>query len=239
MSPRPHQRRALFLAGILPAVLALAFGLKVTLMLQANAEGRDAFDRGDYDGAQAAFADTRALNWLESWVAPFDEGTAHHAEGRYDAAIPDYEAALEHVPEREECTVRINLALAHEAIGDRLAEEMDSEAAIDSWQTGVDVLAEGGCPDESGRGEEQTRDAETLDERLRQKIERQEQQQPEEQPQPPEERPQGEEEGQEDPRQERLERNNERGLEQRQEDHELFEDLEGYEDGDSSRPDQW
>ena len=234
MTSRRHLRRTLFLAGILPTLLVLAFALKVALMLQDNADGRDAFDRGDYDGAQAAFADTRSLNWMESWVAPFDEGTAHHAEGQYDAAIPDYEAALEDVPEREECTVRINLALAHEAVGDLQAEQMDNEAAIDSWQAGVDVLAEGGCPDQSGRGEEQTEDAETLDERLRQKIQQQEQQQPQEQPQPPEEeQPEGEQEGQEDPRQERLERNNERGLEQRREDQEL------YEDGNYSRPYNW
>lgn len=181
MTRHPRLRRTLLLAGVLPAILSLAFGLKVALMLQDNAGGRDAFDRGDYDGAQVAFADTRSLNWLESWIAPFDEGTAHHAAGEYDAAVPDYEAALEHVPHREECTVRINLALAHEAIGDQHAEEMDSEAAIDSWQTGVDVLAEGGCPDESGRGEEQTADAETLDERLRQKL--QQEQQPQQQPQ--------------------------------------------------------
>jgi tetratricopeptide (TPR) repeat protein len=234
MRSRRGLRHTLFLAGLLPALLVLGFGLKVALMLQDNADGRDAFHRGDYDGARGSFADTRSLNWMESWIAPFDEGTAHHAEGQYDAAIPDYRAALEDVPEREECTVRINLALAHEAIGDRLAEEMDSEGAIESWQAGVDVLAEGGCPDDSARDEEQTEDAETLDERLRQKIQEQEQQQPQEQPQPPQgEQPESEEEGQEDPRQERLERNNERGLEQRREDQEL------YEDGNYSRPNNW
>ena len=234
MTARPRLRRVLLLSGIVPALLVVAFLVKVLLMLHDNAAGRDAFDRGDHDGAQASFAENRTLNLLEQWVAPFDEGTAHHAEAEYDAAIADYRAALEDVPLREECTVRINLALAHESVGDARAEQQDREGAVDAWQAGVDVLAEGGCPEESGRGEEQTRDSQAVDERLRQKIEQQEQEQ-QQQPPPPQPPPPrgGDGEGQQDPRQQELERNNERGQDQRHEDQEL------YDDRDYSRPYSW
>jgi tetratricopeptide (TPR) repeat protein len=233
MNRHPRLRRPLLSAVFLPALLVLAFGIKVGLMVQDDRAGRDAFDRGDYDGSQAAFAENRTLNFLEPWIAPFDEGTAHHAEGQYDDAITDYEAALEHVPDREECTVRINLALAHESVGDALAAQRDREAAVESWQAGIDVLAAGGCPESSGRGKEQTKDAETVDKRLRQKIEQQQQEQPSEQEpqQPPPQQPEGEEP--QDPRQQELERNNERGLEQRRDDREL------YEGRDYSRPYTW
>lgn len=232
MTPRPALRRTLLLAGILPALLVLAFGVKVGLMVQHDRDGRDAFERGDHDGSQREFAANRSLNLLEPWVAPFDEGTAHHVEGQYDAAVLDYESALDDVPEREECTVRINLALAHESIGDALAEQRDPEGAVESWEAGIDALADGGCPQSSGRGEDQTRDAETLDRRLRSKTEQQEQPQPGERPRQP--TPEGQDgERPQDPRQEQLERNNERGQEQRREDRELYDDL------DTSRPYSW
>ncbi len=230
-NPRGALRRTLLLAGILPALVVLAFGLKVAFMLQGNADGREGFELGDYDGAVEEFAGTRRLNWLEPWVAPFDEGTAHHAEGQYDAAILAYETALEDVPAREECTVRINLALVHEAVGDTALESGARDQAIESWQRGVDVLAAGGCPADSGRGREQTEDAAEVDERLRAKIE--ENQQPQQQPEEQEdEQPQEEPPG-EDPREEQLERNNQRGQDQRRQDQEL------YDDEDYTRPNAW
>ncbi|HWJ68171.1 MAG TPA: hypothetical protein VNT31_15975 [Nocardioides sp.] len=233
-NPRARLRRTLLLAGLAPALLVLLFGLKVVLLLQGNAAGRDAFVRGDYDGAAEEFAGTRSLNWIEPWVAPFDHGASLHAHGSYAEAVTAYGTALEDVPEKEECTVRINLALAHEAIGDEQAADQDVDGAIESWQEGVDVLAEGDCPADSGRGEEQTEDAEALDRRLREKIEQGEQEQqpqgqPPQQPQAPGEQP---DDGQ-DPRQERLERNNEQGRSQRSDEQDL------YEDEDFTRPNTW
>ncbi len=237
-NPRARLRLALLVAGALPALLVLGYLVKVGLMLQHNAAGRDAFERGDHAGAAAEFFETRDLNWFESWIAPFDEGASHHADGSYDDAIAAYEKALESVPEREECTVRINLALAHEGVGDRQQAEQDLDGAIASWQEGIDVLAAGECPTSSGRGQEQTDDAAAVDERLRNKLQQaqdqQQQQDPQQQPQQPPQEP-GDQPGTEgeDPRQERLERNNERGRDQRSEEQDL------YDDEDYTRPETW
>lgn len=237
MSIRPRsrgrRRLTLMVAGVLPALLVLAFAVKVALMLQGNAAGRDAFDRGDYDGAASEFFGTRSLNWIEPWVAPFDEGASHHAEGLYDDAIAAYEVALEDVPSEEECTVRINLALAHEAVGDERQAAQDNEGATESWQAGVEVLAAGDCPTDAGRGQEQSDDAADVDERLRQKVEQGEQQQEPQDPPPTQPQGPGDEPEGEDPREERLERNNERGLGQRGEEQDL------YEDNDYTRPESW
>lgn len=231
--PRRRLRRFLLLAGVLPALLVLAWSLKVGLTLHNNAGGREAFDRGDYNTAVAEFTDNQRLNWFESWIASFNEGATLHADGAWPDAITAYETALEDVPRRDECTVRINLALVHEAVGDALQEKRDTDGAIVEWQAGIDVLAIGKCPTDAGRGKDQTEDAATLDERLRDKVQ---QNQPEQQ-QPPPSDPgddSGEaDEGQQDPRQERLERNNEQGLEQRREDQEL------YDNDDYSRPNSW
>lgn len=232
---RTRLRRTLLLAGLLPVLLLAAYALKVTLMLQANASGRDAFDRGDLDGAAAEFAGTRRLNWFESWVAAFDEGTAEHAQGAYDDAIDSYEAALADVPHRDECTVRINLALAHEAVGDAALEAGAGEEARTAYQHGIDVLAAGDCPQDSGRGAEQSADAGAVDERLRNKLEQNsdepqdsDQQPPEQQEQPPQDpgKP-------DDPRRDRLQEQNDRGADQRHEDQGL------YDNDDYTRPDAW
>lgn len=230
--PRRRLRRVLLLAGLLPTLVLVAYTLKVALMLQANASGRDAFDRGDHDAAAADFADTRRLNWFEPWVAAFDAGTAEHARERYDDAISAYETALEDVPHRDECTVRINLALAHEAVGDAALEAGAPEDARASFEAGIEVLAAGRCPTDAGRGEDQSADAAAVDKRLRDKL-AQSQPPPEQPQQQPEEPPQSEDPGGSDPRRDRLDEQNDRGLEQRHQDEEL------YEDDDYTRPDTW
>lgn len=231
-NPNRQRRRVLLLAGILPALLVLALTGKVALMLHNNAEGRDAFDGDDYDTAISEFTGNQRLNWFERWVTAFNEGASLHADGAWPDAITAYEKALEDVPRRDECTVRINLALVHEAVGDALQEDGDTDEAIIAWQAGVDVLAAGDCPSDAGRGEKQTDDAAALDERLRNKVEQNQPQDPT--PQTPQ-NPDGEDgkdDGPKDPRQERLERNNQDGLEQRREDQELYDD-------DYARPNSW
>lgn len=232
-NPRRRLRRVLLLAGILPALLVLAWCLKVGLTLQNNAAGRDAFDDQDFDRAVAEFTDNRRLNWFESWIAAFNEGAALHVDGAWPDAITAYETALKDVPQRDECTVRINLALVHEAVGDASYANRNTDEAIIAWQAGINVLAEGSCPSDSGRGEKQSEDAATVDDRLRNKIQENQEQDPNppQDPQQPDE-PDGEEDGQKDPRQEQLERNNQEGLDQRRQDQELYDD-------DYNRPNSW
>lgn len=232
-NPRRRLRRILLIAGILPALLVLAWCLKVGLTLQNNSAGRDAFDDQDLDRAVVEFTDNQRLNWFESWVAFFNEGTALYVDGAWPDAITAYETALETVPHRDECTVRINLALVHEAVGDSLQVAKKTDEAILAWDAGIDVLAEGSCPTDSGRGDEQSDDAATVDDRLRNKIqETQPQDPPPEDPQQPDDEGDGEDDGKKDPRQEQLERNNQEGLEQRREEQDLYDD-------DFNRPNSW
>jgi tetratricopeptide (TPR) repeat protein len=181
----PSKRRmrlVLVLAGVVPALLAFGLLLKVGVMMTHDRDGREEFDDEAYTAAAEEFAANDRLNWFEPWISPFDEGAALHADERYDAAVERYREALDSVPAAEECTVRINLALAHEALGDiALAPPEDSEEARAQWQEGIDVLAEGECPTDSGRGEEQTEQAAAVDQRLRDKLEQEEQRQQQQQ----------------------------------------------------------
>lgn len=166
---RAQVRLFLALAGVVPLLLALGFAAKVVVMLSHDRDGRGGFADGDYLGAAAEFASNRSLNWFEPWVTSFDEGAARHADGDLTGALALYDRALEDVPRREECTVRINAALAHEALGDAAAEDGDRQEARAQYQAGIDVLADGDCPTDAGRGQEQTDDAAAVDERLREK----------------------------------------------------------------------
>lgn len=211
-------RRNLLLAGVLPGLLALAFLVKVGLMLTNDSQGRSSFDSGDHAGAADEFAANDRLNWFEPWVASFDEGAARHADGELERAVELYTEALEDVPPEEECTVRINLALAEETLGDTAATDGDPEAAVDHWQAGIDALAAGDCPAHSGRGEEQTDDAAAVDRRLRDKARQQEQQQQQQQEQKDkqkQEQQQGEQKP--DPKEKKLEERNGEAIEEKQE----------------------
>ena len=167
---RTRLRMILVLAGILPMLVALLFAVKVVAMLSHDRDGRSLFDDADYVGAADEFSANDSVNWFESWIAAFDEGAARHADGDLEGALELYVVALEDVPAAEECTVRINIALADETLGDTALENGDADEATAWWQAGIDALAEGECPTDSGRGQDQTEDAAAVDQRLRDKL---------------------------------------------------------------------
>ncbi len=102
----------LVLAGILPTLVALLFAVKVVVMLSHDRDGRAQFADADFVGAADEFSANGAVNWFEPWITAFDEGTARHADDDLGRALERYASALEDVPVEEECTVRINIALA-------------------------------------------------------------------------------------------------------------------------------
>lgn len=191
---RATLRKRLFVAGALPAVLVLAYLLKVTLMLSHNGDGRERFAQESYGAAADELGANQSLDLFEPWITAFDEGAARHAAGQLESAIALYTDALEDVPAEHECTVRINLALAHEAAGGALMTQKrpDREEAEKSWQAGVDALAAADCPDDAPGGAEQTADAKTVDDRLQklldqepEKEEEEKQPEKEDEPEPP------------------------------------------------------
>ena len=214
---RSRVRMILVLAGILPTLVAVAFAGKVITMLSHDRDGRSRFDDAEYVAAADEFSANGSINWFESWVTAFDEGTARHADDDLEGALSLYEKALEDVPAEEECTVRINAALAHETLGDAAAEADRAEEATAQWQAGLEVLADGDCPTDAGRGEEQTEEAATVDQRLRDKLQQQQQQQQEPQdPQDPQDQQDQQEQRERERKERELEERNNDGIEEQQ-----------------------
>lgn len=166
---RAHTRRVLYLAGLLPLLVALAFSAKVFLMLHHDGGGEAAWARRDAAAALEQYAANRSLNVLEPWIAPFDEGDAAFLLGGYPRSRDLFITALSTVPHRQECTVRINLALAYEAIGDAAARRGALDDATSAWQDGITTLDDGDCPLHAGLGQQQSRDAATVKQRLENK----------------------------------------------------------------------
>ncbi|WP_028660530.1 hypothetical protein [Nocardioides insulae] len=212
-------RSTLLLAGLLPALILLAFAAKVGLMLGNQSSGDRAYAAGDFPAALEDYDANRRLNVLERWIAPFDAGVAAFRTGDHQGAVARYREALTVVPEDRECVVRINLALAFEALGDDAARSGDRAAAEQHWQAGVNALAEGGCPQDAG-SEELTEDSGSVDQRLREKLPPTGQRQPPplSDPPPPED---------ETPQEELLEERNERGYQERRDNQQWLDDQRG------------
>lgn len=236
-SPNPVRlrwRRRLLLIGILPAVLALLFASKVEVMISVQASGEAAYGTDDFAGAAEKFAANATLNILEPWLSPFNEGAAKQRSEDHEGALMDYRRALDDVPDEQECTVRINMALAHEVLGDTVLPESDATTAMTSWQSGRDLLAAGECPSDAAGGQRQTQYAADVDERLRQKIDEQDAAGPDE----PKKKDTTKQESDSEKRKkqkEELEKRNTDGFEKRQENKE-FED---YQDAPRSPQYHW
>ena len=245
-------RNRLLVAGLIPLVLVLMFVLKVALMLGNASSGRSALEVGHPDEALTAFAANGTLNLLEPWVAPYDEGIARYALEDYAGAVARFTRALEDVPPEQECTVRINLALSQEALGDAAVEEGRGDEAAARFAEGTRVLVDGGCPfdpelgqdlaDEQEQDEQPTQQerrqlaqAQQVDGRLREKLRTQENDAQAAKNDPQDQQPQDDqdEKDQPDPQEKELEDRNDAGQEERR-------DVEEFQDSEGAGPDyQW
>lgn len=144
---RVRLRRRLLVLGLLPLLVALALCVKVGVMLGLDDRGRSAFADGEFERAGEAFAANGWLNVFEPWVSPFDEGTADYRLADFATARDLLEEALLVVPDEQECLVRINLSLTHEALGDAGLADGRRDLAEAFWREGLAVLDAGGCRD--------------------------------------------------------------------------------------------
>lgn len=101
-------------------------------------------------------------NVIQPYLAHYNMGNIHYQNGDYQAAIDEYKNALEADPGHdEECSVRINLALAIiGTLGEDYVSEENVETSIATLTEARNVLIEEKCATDSGNGHSET--AETL-----------------------------------------------------------------------------
>jgi len=90
------------------------------------------------------------LNFNKSYIANYNYGNVLYQKGEYENAIEQYKNALNtFVPDREECKIRINYALAICKTVNLDEEKEKDEAsvneAIKKYESAIDVLVEVEC----------------------------------------------------------------------------------------------
>ncbi|QPZ37204.1 hypothetical protein [Paramicrobacterium chengjingii] len=142
---KPRRMRTRLVLITLPLVLiALAFSGKLISLGVIADQGSRTYAGEQYKTSASQFDGLMPWNAFESWVAPFDRGTAKAAAGDFPAATEDLSQALVLAPDGRTCEIRVNLALAWEQQGDAHAEAGSTEGAARMWETALAVI-EGGA----------------------------------------------------------------------------------------------
>ncbi|MCI4012873.1 hypothetical protein [Brevibacterium sp. ZH18] len=107
---------------IVGSVLTLIFAyIAVTVYFGAMSQIR--YDSNDFPGAKKASTAFLTLSPIERHIGYYNRGTAEAAVGSYEPAQEDLESALDIVPTRDECAVRINLSYVYEKLADQVADQ--------------------------------------------------------------------------------------------------------------------
>lgn len=154
--PKPSPPGRLIAAGVVILVLlavAVWSGLTHWQLARASAQ----FESGNYSAAQESADRFLDMSPFERHKGHFAAGTALAGDGALDDAETELETALSTAPARDECAVRVNLALVQEGQGDAFRDAEDVDAANDRYDAARTTLTEApeDCrPDGSPQDEE-------------------------------------------------------------------------------------
>lgn len=182
--------------GALPLALAgLLVAGKLLSMYAFAHQSISAYVVDDFSGSESAARGQEFLNWFEPYKAPFNVGTALAGAERLPEARAKLEEALDLATGLEVCSVRINLALVLERMGDAARADGDGPAAAQLYGEALTVTT--GMPAECDSEEAQQQSSDPnrdmqesrdgLEDRLKQK--QQDQQTPPEQQEQPQDEP--------------------------------------------------
>lgn len=192
--------------GSVPVVLAaLLFTGKILSMYAFAHQAISSYVVDDYAGSESSARGQEFLNWFEPYKAPFNVGTALAGAEKLPEARAKFEESLELATGLEVCSVRINLALVIERMGDAARTDGDGPGAADLYGEALTVTTE--MPEEcnSEEAQEQSSDPERDMQQSKEDTEDRLKQKQQEQETPPEEQEQQPEEEEQQPSPDKLE----------------------------------
>lgn len=218
-----RRRRVRFWIGLgtLPLTLAaLLFVGKLLSMYAFAHQSISSYVADDYAGAESAARGQEFLNWFEPYKAPFNVGTALAGAEKLPESRAKFEESLSLATGLEVCSVRINLAIVIERMGDAARSDGDGVTAAELYGEALTVTTEMPEDCNSDEAQEQSSDPdrdmqqskEDLEDRLKQKQQDEEQTPPEE---PQEQEPQEQQEQPSDEKIEDLKKQLEQGTQER------------------------
>ena len=125
-------------------ILILFIFLELLLVFALNQNFISNYNEGIYDIDKIELV--RKLSLL-SYIPYYNKGNAYYRKDDFDSAIEQYKKALElHPPEKKECSIRINLALAmFYKINFKVKTQEEINEIIKKIDEIKDILIEDGC----------------------------------------------------------------------------------------------
>lgn len=140
-----------------------------------NAYAVNSYNQGNY---AVSLEPLENFNLFEKYVLPYNQGNIHYMKGEYIEAVRAYDMALsKNPPEKKECDIRVNKALAmlKTVEADYLNPDASNiEHTKEVLRQAREVLLEVGCASDDGNGHDE--DAQTLKEEIDKMLEEMEQQ---------------------------------------------------------------
>ena len=126
-------------------IIIILISLKLLYNIAMNTILINKYNNGEYS-TSIGQAMTK-LNFPQSYIANYNYGNILYQNGEYEEAIEEYKKALDvNIPEKKECKVRINYALAICKTVELDEESQDSILnAIKTYESAIGVLTEKGC----------------------------------------------------------------------------------------------
>ncbi|HYO02862.1 MAG TPA: hypothetical protein VET27_13725 [Mycobacterium sp.] len=158
-SRRARLRRRLLVFSAPVAVALIVVLVKMWSVVIAGGSAAAAFAERDADALRGDVAALQVLNVVEPANAYFAVGNLAVLDDRLDDADEQFGNALARTESRESCSVRVNLELVRETLGDRAAEVFDGRSAVNWYRSALAAVegSPGGCfrgstdPDEERR----------------------------------------------------------------------------------------
>lgn len=103
------------------------------------------YNNGEYSEDNAkALTD---FNFIQSYIANYNYGNILYQNGEYEEAIEKYKQALKGmIPQKQECNIRINCALAIcKTVSLDEKDQNSIKEAIEKYENAIDILTQEGC----------------------------------------------------------------------------------------------
>lgn len=140
---RKRRRKKLLLFSLPVCIIVGLVAIKMLSIPILSSVAHGQYKNKQYDATVGWMAPLNLVNIFEPYIVSYNQGNAFYKKGDFVKAEERYRKALEMVPAKHECSVRINLSLSIEAQADRLVNDKKYDEAIVRYDEIKAILRDG------------------------------------------------------------------------------------------------